>query len=270
MFCTKCGTKLEANTTVCPKCGNDLSTRAGGAKTTPAAAHNGARHATTRQPNTINNVKFAAPTNGGTAAATIGRASTVNRGGAIATATRSAVKTARSSAGSFTATGILSRVAGVGALACMFLPWLEIPAMRTLGQYASYLNIRVSAETSYPMYDMDNVTRTLDLLSSSNAYSGLQSIFFFFWIVALALLVIGLILSFTGKKSSRALIPGAIVLAIVAFLWFASISALDAEYARQLAQLIGNRVQFFVIPPAVGGAILTSVACTILAIADKR
>lgn len=269
MFCTNCGTKLEDNMTTCPKCGKATGLRAvTPARTTPCATRNVARPATAQRAYAANSVRYAPQAYGGAAAATMSRGGVV-RPMPNAAPTRAVPTTAASSAGTLTATGIISRIAGVGALACMFLPWLEIPAMAQLAPYASYLHLNVSTQSAYPMYGMGDVTKVLDMLSSSSAYSSLQTCFFVLWAAALVLLVVGLVRSFTGKKSARALIPGAIMATLVALFWFASISFIDGEYARQMAQLVGYRMQFFAIPPAVIGTILTGLACTVFAIADK-
>ena len=183
------------------------------------------------------------------------------------------INTASASVGkksSFTPLGILARICAVVAGIAMFMPWLEIPGMQSLGQYASLVGIKVNSDFAYPMYDMSDVTKTLDTLSSSSAYTTIQMLFFALWIVALVLLVVGLVRSFTGNKSSGALVPGGIVAALVSILWFAAITFLDGEYARQLAQYIGNRAQFFVIPAAVWVTFATGLASAILGAVGKN
>lgn len=153
--------------------------------------------------------------------------------------------------GGFTPLGIVGRICSVIALIAMFMPWLDVPGMRTLGNYASYLGVKVSGDFTYPMYNMGDVTKTLDTLASSNSFTGIQMLFLVLWVVAIVLLVIGLIRSFAGNKSTGMLLAGGIVAALVAILWFAAVTYLDSEFARQLAQLIGARVTFFAIPNAV-------------------
>ena len=174
------------------------------------------------------------------------------------------------SMGGFTPVGILARIAAVVAIVAMFMPWLEIPGMQSIAKNVAYLGINMSGDYAYPMYDMSEVTKTLDTLSSSSAYTAIQMAFFALWVVALVLLVIGLVRSFIGNKSTGALLPGGIVAAIVAIAWFGAISYLDADYARQLAQLIGNRVQFFVIPGAVWVTFVAGLASGILGVMGKQ
>jgi len=176
----------------------------------------------------------------------------------------------KASTNAFNPASIASRVCAVITLIAMFMPWLEIPGMQSLKNYASMVNIRISSDYAYPMYNMRDVTNVLDTLSGSNAYTGIQMLFLGLWLVALVLVVIGLIRSFVGRKSTGSLLIGGIFAALVAILWFAAITFLDGEYARQLAQLIGNRVQFFVIPAAVWVTFVAGLASGILGAIGKN
>ena len=187
-----------------------------------------------------------------------------------ASAVQQAATPQKAPTNAFNPASIASRVCAVITLIAMFMPWLEIPGMQSLKNYASMFNIKISSDYAYPMYDMRDVTDVLDALSSSNAYTGIQMLFLGLWLVALVLVVIGLIRSFVGRKSTGSLLIGGIFAALVAILWFAAITFLDGEYARQLAQLIGNRVQFFVIPAAVWVTFVAGLASGILGAIGKN
>lgn len=171
---------------------------------------------------------------------------------------------------SFNLIGIASRACAVIAIVGMLLPWLEVPGLQSLKGYASMVGINVSSSFSYHMFNMGEVTKTLDFLSNSNAFSAIQMGFLIFWGIALILLVIGLVHSAIGNKSTSSLLFGGFAAALVAFIWFAAVMYLDGEYSRQVAQLIGSKVQFFSVPPAVGVTFFAGLAAGILGMVGKK
>ncbi len=187
-----------------------------------------------------------------------------------ASAVQQAAASQAVSSNPFNPVSIVGRVCAVITVVAMFMPWLEVPAMKSLGSYASMIGVNMSGDYAYPMYNMGDVTKTLDMISNSNAFTGIQMAFLAFWAIALVLVLVGLVRSFVGRKSSGSLLVGGIVAALVAILWFAAIMYLDGEFSRQVAQLIGSRVQFFAIPAAVWVTLVAGLASGILGAIGKN
>lgn len=251
MYCNKCGNKMSDTARFCNKCGAErTSAVAQGAGMKPGL---GGNHGAGAKPN-FN----AGPAFDGR------KANAVAAGSAHGAA----------KAGSFTAMGILSRISAVCTIFLMFLPWLQVPIMRQLRSYLTSLTGVVSISNPesgylYSMYNVDEVANVLDRVYSSNGFSSIHTVFLVLWAVALVLLVIGLVRSFMGAKTSSALLPGGIVAAATALLWFAAISYLDGQLASQFSQisdfvqLIGYNLRFFELPfpvPATAAAGILVVA----------
>jgi len=164
---------------------------------------------------------------------------------------------------SFTPMGLVARAASIATIIFMMMPWLEVPAMRTLGQFATNIGVRVSSNSSFPMYNMGDLTKLLDFLSRSNAFSAIQIGFFFLWLVALLLVIAGLIRSFVGGRATGLLAAGGFVAAIVAVTWFAAIMFFDSAQSAQFAQVIGGTSQLFVVPLAVWGTAIAGIASAV-------
>ena len=166
--------------------------------------------------------------------------------------------------GSLTTTGVIARVAAALTVVFMLMPWLEVPAIKSLGQLAGNFGINLPSDDAFPMYDMGSVTGFLDLISRSNVFGAIQKGFLVLWAIALLLIVVGFVRSFFGEKLMGLLKAGGIAAVVVAVAWFAAITYFDGAQSAELAQLIGGSSQLFAVPFAVWGtaiAGLTSAVC---------
>ncbi len=279
MFCPKCGKDLLEDAKFCPRCGAGIAEC--DFDKAPHAIE-GQQSGYAVQPST---------TLGGGRFAYAGQAGALRRQGAFAAAAPANVQVpnvakvaarsssepvarrtpkATASTSVFTPVGIAARIATVLTVVLMFMPWLRVDVLEELQGYASLLGYDIPAKTSFTMLNVDAVTSTLDLISSSDSYSALHAVFYGFWIAALVLAGAGLVLSFTGRKSTRMLVPGAIAATLVALLWFVAITNLNAHYASQMTQLIGFDTQFFSLPWAVWATAVMGIVTAVLGFAGKR
>ena len=165
--------------------------------------------------------------------------------------------------GSFTPVGVIARVASAATAAFMLMPWVEVPALKSLGQLAGGFGISLPTDDSFPMYDMGGLTDVLDFITQSSAFGAIQKGFFAFWVLALLIIAIGLVRSFFGEKPMGMLAIGGIAAAFVAVVWFAAIMYLDGAQSAQFAQLIGGSAQMFVVPFAVWGTVIAGITSTV-------
>ena len=276
MFCTNCGNSISGAATFCAKCGTHVggSSLPMGYARQPRSAAVGCQDAMFVMP--AAHVPSAAHAGAGLGVGAVGAQGYGVAHGASASFARQARENTHTASANaeplvgFTPLGIVARVAAALTAILMFLPWLEVPALQTLGEYAALLGIDLPTDFAYSMPQMDSVSRVLDMLTSSNAYSSFQTAFFALWLVALLAIGAGMVLSFIGKRSSAVLVPGGALAALVAILWFAAITYLDGEYSRQLAQLVGFQLEFFSVTPAVWAAVVTGAATSILGVLGKQ
>ena len=252
-FCASCGSEVPEIAKFCPKCGSQYEDAQGQATAFQQGSAPNPAQAFQQQP---------------------------QPGGASGAAPKKQLP--------FTPVSIIARVVAAIALVVMFLPWLEVPSLQYLAGVASSINIKVNDDFKYPMYETGEVAKALDQLyalgssSSSSKYTSgskysttkssskggpfglVNGVFFALWVIAILVTVAGLVFSFVGRRSTGVLIAAGILIALVALLWFAAISYLDGEFARQLARLLGSRPHIFVIPPAVPITIVLGILTAVL------
>ena len=199
-----------------------------------------------------------------------GTAAFCNRCGAQLPPVAVAAPTAATAPASFTPLGIGARVAAVVTVICMFLPWLGMPAIRTLGEYGSYFGLDTAGSYTYPMYDVSDIASALDFLSQSDVFTGIHALFMFGWLAALVLLGVALVMSLVGKRSTVMMLPAGAVAALVAIAWFSAVTYMDGEFSSQLAQFIGYHIEFFTVPPAVAVTAIAGIATAVLGIVARK
>jgi len=138
------------------------------------------------------------------------------------------------------AAGIVARVAGLLAVVGMLLPWLRIPVLDAVNSGASLIGQDIPS--SFSVFQLGNMGLAEGVLNfvSSDRFSALHWVGFALWAVSLALLVIGLILSFVGKKKTIWLKAGAVACVVVAVVWIIWVGLLNQDISQQAGEMLGS------------------------------
>ena len=183
----------------------------------------------------------------------------------------------------FGAMDIASLIGGVIVFVLMLLKWLSVPIMATASSYLSSAGIGSASSYTYTMYNMGDVTDTMDsfyqlgqAFSSTFSSSGVNSpftavhiVFLIIWIVALILIVGGVLNMFLNRTHSRTLLlVGAAVATLLALTWCIAIAALNSAMASELSSYLGGySITVFKVTAApiltIIFGILTAVCCAI-------
>lgn len=134
------------------------------------------------------------------------------------------------------ALGLAARVAGLLAIVGMLLPWLHIPALDIVGNGASLIGQDV--QSSFAVFQLGNMgvaEKALNFVTSDGF-----SIFQGAWAASLAFLIVGLFLSFFGKRKTTLLKAGAVICVILVVAWTAKVGALNQDLAQQAGKALGS------------------------------
>lgn len=201
MFCPKCGSSIPDTAQFCGSCGNPIQQRTAN---TPAA-----------------NVPASSTPS-------LGALNTVSVGGSKISIMQ-------------IATVVLTVLTMIFALLPWFTPSKTVTSIGSaasqLGSWGSALtgkNINVpSFKDSYSAFDFLSLGQTLDYYNASAGGSSVFGAFFGFWLLAMILLIVGLVLFLKkGKAVKACLILGAVILFLDAICWFfMSMPLADGGYA---------------------------------------
>ena len=223
MFCPKCGAQLPDTATFCSSCGNQLQQR-------------------------VQSVQQPAPgAYGGAYGSAYGGAHTKTFTNPIA-----------STSLGFTTLGIVGRVLILVALILLFMPIIAIPSMSMLSSYMGELSaysselaryginmndINMLMSGSYSALDLNTICQMaakMDPSSSSGYYSLMGYIIAAGLFLMAALLVVGLLMSFLGTKSTKVARVGGIVVAGMAISEAIGLLAANAYIQQEMARTYGS------------------------------
>ena len=139
--------------------------------------------------------------------------------------------------------GIAARVVAGITIAFMLMPWLSIPIIREMGQYASAIGLTGSSG-QYSMFEMGKASNMINVMWGSGPFESVQPVFFIAWIAALALIAIGLIRSMVGSKATSVLAGGGAACCLVAAIWFVAIPMLSKSYYGSLEVALACYISF--------------------------
>jgi len=247
MFCPKCGSQFKQEATFCPKCGANLNRAQGAPARIAAGAMPGA----------------------GAARAVAGVTPSAAAGSAYRypAATHSpsmrAAGSTKMRASSMSGMGIAACATAVITTVCMFMPWLEVPALAKLSGITSGFGI--SSQSEFPIFGLDPVVKTMDMLTGSSAFNAISMIALALWSTVLATLLAGLVVSFTKTRSTKPLAVGGALAFMFAIAWSLSVNWLSGQISSQLY----NMVVAFEVPGAVAATAIFGLATVVLAIVNK-
>lgn len=273
MFCPKCGKEVPENASYCGGCGSKLSVQLQEAMAASVPKRQEpSRHAGLQVPRQAASAAGAEGQSPEAARAIAGNAAfgSVDSPDRFVTgaieppATSSA--SASASVSSFSAVGIVSRVASIAALVCMFFPWLRVDAFNSAGQIGALFGLQTGKDYAYSMFQLRDAFDAIDDFASTGSLGRTLDLFFFAWIAVVVVLVTCLLVSFAMKsKSSRVVIVGAMMAVLLALAWLWYVGAVNGSANSSL----NVSVRLVSTPPAVWLTALFGVVSTALAIADR-
>lgn len=164
---------------------------------------------------------------------------------------------------------IAARVlAGIGLLS-MFLPWLSVPIMRTLGQYASAFGVSsLGGDYTYSIPSLFPALNDLSRVLTKDQYSGIMVVYIFFataWAIVFITIIVGLVKSLSEDREANILFGSGIALASLGICWALVLIFMNMYIGNATSSYANLRVSVFEVPGTLYLSVICGVVTAILA-----